>query len=138
MSTLVLDLLILDPMSSSFIIVHHDEHSELREFQKNIYFCFIDYAKAFDCVDHKKLWEILNPDPSSKATLWVKAQHEGALTHLCIIQVVWYSHLLKNFLQFVVIHTVKGFSIVSAAEVDVFLEFSNFFNDPTGCWQIGL
>ena len=30
-----------------------------REFQKNIYFCFIDYAKAFDCVDHYKLWEIL-------------------------------------------------------------------------------
>ena len=30
-----------------------------REFQKNIYFCFIDYAKAFDCVDHKKLWQIL-------------------------------------------------------------------------------
>ena len=32
---------------------------EPREFQKNIYFCFIDYAKAFDCVDHKKLWKIL-------------------------------------------------------------------------------
>ena len=31
----------------------------MREFQKNIYFCFIDYAKAFDCVDHNKLWEIL-------------------------------------------------------------------------------
>ena len=30
-----------------------------REFQKNIYFCFIDYAKAFDCVDHSKLWKIL-------------------------------------------------------------------------------
>ena len=30
-----------------------------RQFQKNIYFCFIDYAKAFDCVDHDKLWEIL-------------------------------------------------------------------------------
>ena len=30
-----------------------------REFQKNMYFCFIDYAKAFDCVDHKKLWKIL-------------------------------------------------------------------------------
>ena len=30
-----------------------------REFQKNIYFCFIDYTKAFDCVDHNKLWEIL-------------------------------------------------------------------------------
>ena len=31
-----------------------------REFQKNIYFCFIDYAKAFDCVDHMKLWKIWN------------------------------------------------------------------------------
>ena len=31
-----------------------------REFQKNIYFCFIDYAKAFDCVDHNKLWKMLN------------------------------------------------------------------------------
>ena len=31
-----------------------------REFQKNIYFCFIDYTKAFDCVDHNKLWKILN------------------------------------------------------------------------------
>ena len=33
--------------------------SKKQEFQKNIYFCFIDYAKAFDCVDHNKLWEIL-------------------------------------------------------------------------------
>ena len=33
-----------------------------REFQKNIYFCFIDYAKAFDCVDHNKLWKILKGD----------------------------------------------------------------------------
>ena len=32
---------------------------KVREFQKNIYFCFIDFAKAFDCVDHNKLWEIL-------------------------------------------------------------------------------
>ena len=32
-----------------------------REFQKNIYFCFIDYAKGFDCVDHNKLWKILRP-----------------------------------------------------------------------------
>ena len=46
-----------------------------REFQKNSYFCFIDYAKDFDCVDHKKLWKVL--------------QEAG--------QVVWYSHLLKNF-----------------------------------------
>ena len=43
---------------------------------------------------------------------------------------VWYSHLLKNFPQFIVIHTVKGFGIVNEAEVDVFLEFSSFFNDP--------
>ena len=45
-------------------------------------------------------------------------------------QVVWYSHLLKNFPQFVVIHTVKGFGIVSKAEIDVFLELSCFFYDP--------
>ena len=43
---------------------------------------------------------------------------------------VWYSHLWKNFLQFVVIHTVKGFSVVDDAEVVVFLEFSCFFDDP--------
>ena len=43
---------------------------------------------------------------------------------------VWYSHLLKNFPEFVVIHTVKGFGIVNKAEVDVFLELSCFFDDP--------
>ena len=43
---------------------------------------------------------------------------------------VWYSHLLKNFPQFVVIYTVKGFSVVNEAEVDVFLKFSCFFYDP--------
>ena len=43
---------------------------------------------------------------------------------------VWYSRLFKNFPQFVVIHTVKGFGIVSKAEVDSFLEFSCFFCDP--------
>ena len=45
-------------------------------------------------------------------------------------KVVWYSHLFQNFPQFVVIHTVKGFSVVNEAEVDVFLEFSWFFYDP--------
>ena len=45
-------------------------------------------------------------------------------------QLVWYSHLLKNFPQFVVIHTVKGFGTVSKTEVDVFLELCHFFNDP--------
>ena len=43
---------------------------------------------------------------------------------------VWYSHLLKNFSQFVVIHTVKGFGLVNKAEVDVFLELSYFLYDP--------
>jgi len=42
----------------------------------------------------------------------------------------WYSHLLKSFPQFVVIHTVKGFAIVNTAEVDVFLQLSCFFDDP--------
>ena len=45
-------------------------------------------------------------------------------------QVVWYSHLFKNFPQFVVIHTVKGSGIVNKAEIDVFLELSRFFCDP--------
>ena len=43
---------------------------------------------------------------------------------------VWYSHLFKNFPQFVVIYTVKGFGVVSKAEVDVFLELSCFFYGP--------
>ena len=43
---------------------------------------------------------------------------------------VWYSHLLKNFPQFVVVHTVKGFGIVNKAEINVFLELSCFFDDP--------
>ena len=44
-------------------------------------------------------------------------------------QVVWYSHVFKNFPQFVVIHTAKGFGIVNKAEIDVFLELSCFFDD---------
>ena len=46
-------------------------------------------------------------------------------------QVVWYSHLLKNFPQVVEINTVKGFGLVNKTEVDVFLELSCFFYDPT-------
>ena len=45
--------------------------------------------------------------------------------------VVWYSNLFKNFLQFVVIHIVKDFSVVNEAEVDILLEFSCFFYEPT-------
>ena len=44
---------------------------------------------------------------------------------------VWYSHLFQNFPQFIVIHTVEDFGIVNKAEVDVFLELSCFFYDPT-------
>ena len=46
------------------------------------------------------------------------------------VKVVWYSHLFKNFPQFVLIHTVKYFSIVNETEIYVFLEFSCFFYDP--------
>ena len=45
-------------------------------------------------------------------------------------QVVWHAHLFKNVPQFIVIHTVKVFSVVNEAEVDVFLELSCFFSDP--------
>ena len=43
---------------------------------------------------------------------------------------VWYSHLIQNFPQFIVFHTVKGFGIVNKAEIDAFLELSCFFDDP--------
>ena len=43
--------------------------------------------------------------------------------------VIWYSHLLENFPQFIVIHMVKGFGIVNKAEVDIFMVFSCFFDD---------
>ena len=45
-------------------------------------------------------------------------------------QAVWYSHLSQNFPQIVVVHTVKGFSVVNEAEEDDFMEFSCFFYDP--------
>ena len=41
------------------LLIYIGSSKKAREFQKNIYFCFIDYAKAFDCVDHQKLWKIL-------------------------------------------------------------------------------
>ena len=84
-----------------------------REFQKNIYFCFIDYAKAFDCVDHNKLWTILKE-------MGIPDHLTCLLRNLYAGQVVWYSHLFQNFSQFIVIHTVKGFGIVNKAEIDVF------------------
>ena len=54
-------------------------------------------------------------------------------------KVIWYSHLLKNFPQFIVIHTVRGFGIVNKEEIDVFVELSCFFHDPAdaGNWMSG-
>ena len=49
---------------------------------------------------------------------------------------VWHFHFFKNFPQFVVIHTVKVFEIVNKAEIDVFLELSYFFNDPTNAGNL--
>ena len=51
-------------------------------------------------------------------------------------QMVWYSHLLKNFPQFVVIYTVKDFGIVNKAEMDAFLGLSSFFDDPTDVFNL--
>ena len=56
--------------------------------------------------------------------IWIQISQEAG-------KVVWYFHLLKNFPQFIVILTVKGFGVVSKAEVDVFLELSCFFDNPT-------
>ena len=52
---------------------------------------------------------------------------------------IWYSHLLKNFPQFIVIHTVKGFGAVNEAEIHIFLDLSCFFDDLTnfGNWISG-
>ena len=64
----------------------------------------------------------------------VSGSHCCYLTCIQISQeagkVVWYSYLFKNFPQFVVIHTIKGYSVVNETEVDVFLEFSCFLCDP--------
>ena len=48
-----------DQIANICWIIKKKKQNKTREFQKNIYFCFIDYAKAFDCVDHNKLWKIL-------------------------------------------------------------------------------
>ena len=64
------------------------------EFQKNIYFCFIDYTKAFDCVDHNKLWKILRDgikNPPAMWETWVRSPgwedrlEKGKATHYSIL-----------------------------------------------------
>ena len=91
-----------------------------REFQKNIYFCFIDYAKAFDCVDHNKLWKILQemriPDhltfflrnlyAGQEATVrtghgttdWLqigKGEHQGCILSLCLFN-LYAEYIMRN------------------------------------------
>ena len=60
---------------------------------------------------------------------WIQISQEAG-------QVVWYSHLFENFPQFVVIHTVKGFGIVTKSEIDLFLELSCFFDNPTDVYNL--
>ena len=52
------------------------------EFQKNIYFCFTDYAQGFDCVDHNKMWKILKRDGKNTQRNYTKKNHDGVITHL--------------------------------------------------------
>ena len=73
-------------------------------------------------MDHGKLWKILK-------VMGIPDHLTCLLRNLYAGQAVWYSHHFKNFPQFVVILTVKGFGIVNKAEVDVFLELSCFYND---------
>ena len=93
---------------------------KVREFQKNIYFCFIDYAKAFDCMDHYKLWKILKemgiPDnltcllrnlyAGQEATVrtghgttdWFqigKEVHQGCILSLCLVN-LYAEYIMRN------------------------------------------
>ena len=77
----------------------------------------------------------MHPFPNFEPVCFMSRSNCYFLTCIQISQeaskVVWYSHLPRHFPQFVVIHAVKGFSVVNEAEVDIFLEFSYFFCDPT-------
>ena len=73
-----------------------------------------------------------NPSQHQGLFQWVNSSHEVAkVLEFQAGQVVWYSLFFQNFPQVIVIHTVKGFGIVSKAEIDVFLELSCFFDNPT-------
>ena len=67
-----------------------------REFQKNIYFCLIDYAKAFACVDHNKLRKIPEEMGIPDHLICIQVSQEAD-------QVVWYSHLFQNFPQNIIL-----------------------------------
>ena len=96
-----------------------------REFQKNIYFCFTNYAKAFDCVDHNKLWKILKemgiPDHLTCFMRHLYVGQEPAIVRATYGRTDWFK-IWKKVCQ--------GFGIINKAKIDVFLELSCFFNDP--------
>ena len=108
-----------------------------REFQKNIYFCFIDYAKDFDHVDHNKLWKILEKRGiADHLTCLLSQSGTSLLFHIQFYLLLLDVHTgfsggrsgdlvfpsLEEFSSlWTVIHTVKGFGIVSKAEIDIFL-----------------
>ena len=98
---------------------------------------FCGIYSAFKCSFDESVGEkLVSPSYSSS----ILGLHPMSSSNCCFLnciqisqeagQVAWYSHLLKNFPQFVVMHTVQGFGIVNKAEVDVFLELSCFFHDP--------
>ena len=64
-----------------------------REFQKNIYFCFIDYAKAFDCVDHNKLWKILKENQSILKEISPEYSLKGLILKL---KLQYFGHLMQR------------------------------------------
>ena len=66
-----------------------------REFQKNIYFCFIDYARSFDCVDHNKLWKILKEMGVTCVTISISSSSEKRLSSLnWVLYIIKYTQLL--------------------------------------------
>ena len=100
------------------------------DFQKNVYFCFIDYAKAFDCVAHNTVKNSLRD--GNTRPLYLPPEEPA-----CRFLKRWVKWsgipLFQNFPQFIVIHAVKGFGIVNKAEVDVFLELL-LLRWPSECW----
>ena len=81
---------------------HLDGPLKKQEFQKNIYFCFVDYAKAFDCVDHNKLWEILRDGdtkspamPPEKSVCRSRSNSWGCILSLCLFN-FYAEYIIQN------------------------------------------
>ena len=111
------------PKYWSFSISPSNEYSGLISFRMD----WLDLLAVQGTL--KSLLRYHSSKASSSSLTVQKSQEAG--------QVFWYSHLFQNFPQFVVIHRVKSFGIVNKAEIDVFLELSCFFDDPT-IWQFDL